>query len=583
MGTNSGWQGRAHRRRPPAGGRTRWAKRGMSTAVTRPWIASYPEGCRWDAPLAIGTLGALVDASVARWADRPALEYRGRQITYATLGATVDRIAAGFLRLGIAPGEPVGLLLPNTPWHPVSFLALARIGARVVHLSPLDAKRVLRHKLTDSGARTVITTDLPGMLPTALDLLEDGAAERILLGEDAHWGGEAGQGDPRTQSLSALATDPPESWPAVSPEDVALLQYTGGTTGMPKGAMLTHGNLTAAVSIYRNWHDGGVLVEGDQRVLAVLPLFHIYALTTVLLRHLAEGNEVLLRPRFDAETTLQDIATRRVTILSGVPTLWIALLNHPGAGNYDLSSLRACISGGAPLPFDVAARVEALLGQRLRIGWGMTETGPAGTRVPVAATPRPGIIGLPLPGVDLRIVALDDPSRALPPGEAGELAIRGPTVFTGYWNQPAETEAAFRDGWFLTGDIGRMEPDGMFFLMDRRKNMIISGGFNVYPAAIESAIYEHPDVTEVIVIGIPDPYRGQSAKAFVTLRPGAPELTLDALKAFLRDRIGRHEMPAALELRETLPRSPAGKLMASTLVAEERARAAGTPQEGSAP
>ncbi|MCR0982851.1 AMP-binding protein [Roseomonas populi] len=538
----------------------------------RPWKAAYPPGTRWDAPLEIGTLGSLLDGMAARWAERPALEYRGHRITYAVLKASVDRLAAGLLALGIAPGQAVGLLLPNTPWHPVCFLALTRIGARVVHLSPLDARRVLHHKLTDSGAKVVIGTDLPNLLAPAVELLESGVVDRLLLGEDATWGGEAGPGDPRAIPLSSVTADLPATWPAVSPDDVALLQYTGGTTGMPKGAMLTHGNLTAAVSIYRNWHDADLVVPGEERVLAVLPLFHIYALTSVLLRHLADGNEVLLRPRFDAEAVLRDIETLRVTSLSGVPTIWIALLNHPGAATFDLSSLRACVSGGAPLPFDVAARVEGLLGRPLRIGWGMTETAPAGTRVPAAITPRPGIIGVPLPGVDMRIVALEDPSRELPPGEAGEMAIRGPNVFTGYWNKPEETKAAFVDGWFLTGDIGRMEENGVFFLMDRRKNMIISGGFNVYPAAVEGAIYEHPDVTECIVIGIPDAYRGQSAKAFVTLRPGAPELTLDALKAFLRDRVGRHEMPVALELRESLPRTPAGKLMASALVDEERAR-----------
>ncbi|WP_458095718.1 AMP-binding protein [Roseomonas sp. WA12] len=543
----------------------------------RPWLASYPEGCRWDAPLEAGTLGGLLDRAVVRWSGRPALEYRGRRITYSELGAMVDRLAAGLLQHGVSRGQAVGLLLPNTPWHPVCFLALARIGARVVHLSPLDAKRVLHHKLTDSGARLVIVTDLGGLLPTALELIEAGVVDEVLLGEDAAWGGEAvAAPDARLRPLSAISADPPATWPAVAPEDVALLQYTGGTTGMPKGAMLTHANLTAVVSIYQSWQDGGVLVPGEQRVLGVLPLFHIYALSSVLLRHLADGNEILLRPRFDAEAVLRDIETLRVTVLSGVPTIWIALLNHPGASSHDLSSLRACISGGAPLPFEVAARVEALLGQRLRIGWGMTETGPAGTRVPVAANPRPGIIGLPLPRLDLRIVSLDDPTRALSPGEVGEMAIRGPTVFAGYWNQPEETAKAFRDGWFLTGDVGRMEADGMFFLMDRRKNMIISGGFNVYPAAIEGAIHEHPDVAEVIVIGIPDPYRGQSAKAFVTLRSGAPELTLDTLRVFLRDRLGRHEMPVALELRDSLPRSPAGKLLASALIAEERAR---NPQE----
>jgi len=552
-------------------------------APLRPWIASYPPGCRWDAPLSVGTIGGLLDAAVARWAGRPALEYRGHQVSYAALGEAVDRLATGLMDLGVTPGLPVGLLLPNTPWHPVCFLALAKLGARVVHLSPLDARRVLHHKLTDSGARLVITTDLPGLLPAALEMLDSGVADRILLGEDAAWGGEAaahaGEGDPRALPLSTLGDGlPVPDWPDVSPQDIALLQYTGGTTGLPKGAMLTHANLTSTVDIYRHWQDGGVLAEGEQRVMGVLPLFHIYALSSVLLRHLACGNEILLRPRFDAEAVLRDIGTRRVTIMPGVPTMWIALLKHPDAPRTDFSSLRACISGGAPLPFEVGAKVEALLGQRLHIGWGMTETSPAGTRVPVAATLRPGIIGVPLPGVDLRIVALDDPSRALPPGEPGEIAIRGPNVFAGYLNQPAQTAAAFRDGWFLTGDIGRMEPDGMFFLMDRRKNMIISGGFNVYPAAIEGAIYEHPDVNEVVVIGIPDAYRGQSAKAFVTLRPGTPEMTLEALKDFLRDRLGRHEMPAALELRAELPRSPAGKLLASALAAEELARGAPTQE-----
>ena len=543
-------------------------------APLRPWLASYPPGCRWDAPLSLTTIGDLLDGAVARWASHPALEYRGRQVTYRALGAAVEGLAAGLMRLGVSPGMPVGLLLPNTPWHPVCFLALAKLGARVVHLSPLDARRVLHHKLNDSGARLVVTTDLPSLLPTALDLVEAGVADRVLLGEDAAWGGEAGQGDARALSLSSLGGEPPAEWPAVSPRDVALLQYTGGTTGMPKAAMLTHANLTATVDIYRHWQDGSVLEEGEQRVMGVLPLFHIYALSSVLLRHIACGNEILLRPRFDAETALRDIETRRVTVMPGVPTMWIAILKHPDAARTDFSSLRACVSGGAPLPFEVGAKVEALLGQRLHIGWGMTETSPAGTRVPKSATLRPGIIGVPLPGVDMRVVALDDPSRALPPGEAGEIAIRGPNVFAGYLNQPAETAAAFRDGWFLTGDIGRMEADGMFFLMDRRKNMIISGGFNVYPAAIEGAIYEHPDVNEVVVIGIPDAYRGQSAKAFVTLRDGAPEMTLDALKDFLRDRLGRHEMPAALELRSELPRSPAGKLLASALVAEEMSRSA---------
>ncbi|MFC3125530.1 AMP-binding protein [Pseudoroseomonas globiformis] len=536
------------------------------------WEAAYPATCRWDAPIRPGTLSELFSGCITRWAGRPALEYRGERISYAALGEAVEQAAAAFRRLGVAPGETVGLFLPNTPWHPVCFFALARLGAIVVHLSALDARRELAHKLSDSGARLVVTTDLPGLVPQAAWLLETGAAERVVVGEDARWGGEApGPLPTGCLPISPLMAEAPpvQSWPAIAPEDVALLQYTGGTTGLPKGAMLTHGNLTAAVGIYQSWDDGERMVPGEQRVLGVLPLFHIYALTTVLLRHLADGNEILLRPRFEAGGVLRDIAAHRVTLFPGVPTMWIGLLNHPDAPRADFSSLHACISGGAPLPFDVAERVERLLRQRLRIGWGMTETAPAGTRVPVGATPRPGLIGVPLPGVELRVVGLDDPGRELPAGEAGEIAIRGPNLFRGYWNKPAETAMAFHQGWFLTGDLGRMEPDGLFTLLDRRKNMIISGGFNVYPAAIEAALYEHPDIHEAIVIGIPDEYRGQSAKAFVALRDGAPALTLEALRSFLSDRLGRHEMPAALEIRDSLPRSPAGKLLASALTNRE--------------
>lgn len=303
-------------------------------------------------------------------------------------------------------------------------------------------------------------------------------------------------------------------------------------------------------------------------------MFHIYALTVVLLTGLARGDELLLRPRFDIATTLADISERRATRFPGVPTIWIALANHPDSRRSDFSSLRVAGSGGAPMPFDVEQRVTALIGRRLGGGWGMTETSPTGTRIPDNAPRIPGLIGIPLPGIDLIVVDRTDGHRRLPPGEIGELAIRGPNVFAGYWNRPEDTATAFCDGFFLTGDIGAMDERGLFRLLDRKKNMIISGGFNVYPTQVESAIYEHPSVAEAIVIGVADAYRGEVAKAFVTLRPGAPALTLDALRDFLADRLGKHELPAALEVRDSLPRSPAGKLLAQVLRDEERAKAA---------
>ncbi|MBN9509133.1 MAG: AMP-binding protein [Alphaproteobacteria bacterium] len=547
----------------------------MTAAASQPWRAAFPTEADWDAPIATGIVTALLDRTAAEHGADPVIEFRDRRISYAGLAAAVDRLAAGLLADGVGRGDTVALYLPNTPWHPVSFFAIARTGARVVHLSTLDAPRELAFKLQDSGAHTLITTNLPGLLPAALALLEQGAVERLLVGDDAAWGPSPVAPlpvawDARIRPLPEGA--PPPRWPDVSPDDVCVLQYTGGTTGLPKGAMLSHRNLTAAVSIYRNWRGPMTVTAGAHRVITALPLFHIYALTTILLRGVADGNEMLLRTRFDVATTLADIAEKRATALPGVPTMWIALANHPAAQSCDFSSLRVSSSGGAPMPLDVEQRIGRLIGQRLTGGWGMTETSPAGTHIPHDAPPIPGLIGIPLPGIDMIVVDRDDPARVLAPDAVGELAIRGPNVFAGYWNRPQDNAAAFHDGWFLTGDIGAMDARGMFRLLDRKKNMIISGGFNVYPAMVENAIYEHPSVAEVIVIGVPDAYRGEAAKAFVALRPGAPTLTLEELQKFLADRVGRHEMPTALELRESLPRSPAGKLLAKVLRDEVRAK-----------
>jgi len=373
----------------------------------------------------------------------------------------------------------------------------------------------------------------------------------------------------------------PSHWPPVSADDIALLQYTGATTGVPKAAVLTHANLTAAVSSYRIWIGGqrGADAPPD-RVLAVLPLFHIYGLVSVVLRHLASGNELLLRSRFDIEAVLRDIEVNRVTAFPGVPTMWAALVNHPGIEQRDLSSLRACASGGAPLPVELAERFGRISGLPLPSGWGMTETSPAGISPPLRGPAKPGTIGLPLPGITVEVVALDDPHRVLGSSEAGELRIKGKNVMQRYWNRPDETAAAFADGGFLSGDIGTVDEDGYFFILDRKKDMILSGGFNVYPQVIEQAIYEHPDVEEALVIGVPDPYRGEAAKAFVKLKSGASPLTLDALKDFLADKIGRNEMPAALEIRAALPRTSVGKLSKKELIEEERARQPPSPEGG---
>lgn len=549
--------------------------------MVRPlWQQHFPEVCDWDAPLEITTLPHLLAAGVAAKGDAPALDFRGAKISYRSLASEVERLASGLSQAGVKAGDAIALLLPNTPYHPLAFFAVTRLGARVVHISALDARREILHKLKATGARRLITTDLPGFLPSAMEALGEGLLDEVLVGEDARWGA----GDitplpvperPDVRPLSALFIDAPLDAPLPKPEDIAVLQFTGGTTGLPKAAMLSHGNITSAVSMYRLWRDGGrPLVAGTEKIIAVLPLFHIYALTTVLLRHLRDGNEIFLRQRFDVETLIRDVSELKGTQFSGVPTMWVALLNRPGVEQVDFSSLKSCVSGGAPLPFEVQAKIEKIVGTQLNNGWGMTETAPAGSRVPFRVPRRPGLIGIPLPGLAMRIVSMETPGQELPVGDVGEIAIRGPNVFAGYLGDPQGTASSFHGDWFLTGDMGRMDESGLFEIVDRRKNMIISSGFNVYPAAVENAIYEHPSVQEVIVIGVPDAYRGQSARAYVVLKPGAPAFSLEDLTAFLADRLGRHEMPRSIEFRDALPRSPVGKLLPKVLMEEVAAQAA---------
>jgi long-chain acyl-CoA synthetase len=551
----------------------------------RPWERSYPPGVRWDAPLEIVTLPQMFDAFTAQWAAKPALEYRDRTTSYAELRAAVDAIASGLTDLGVGAGTAVALYLPNTPYHPVAFFAVLRCGGRVVHLSPLDAERELAFKLKDSGARILVTTNIGALTPMALKLKADGLVDLVVVGDDTAFGPSGLPTTPMPEEDASVvhfdrlraagAAGLPRDWPKLDAEDIALLQYTGGTTGRPKGAILTHANLTATGAMSKAWSAPQRLsTPGTEKVICVLPLFHMYALSAVMLRCLADGNELMLRPRFDVTTTLNDIEVKRATQFPGVPTMWIALAAVPDIAQRDFSSLRRVSSGGAPLPVEVAEQFHKLTGHRLVGGWGMTETSPAGTVVPLGWRPeKAGTIGLPLPGIMLEIVALDDPRRRLPPGEKGEMRIKGLNVAKGYWNAPQETAAAFVDGWFLTGDIGYMDADGYFYLVDRKKDMIVSGGFNVYPRAIEDAVYEHPSVAEVVVVGVPDAYRGEAAKAFVKLKPGAASFTLDELRAFLADKLGRHEMPAQLEFRDALPKTAVGKLSKKELAAEARQKA----------
>ena len=536
--------------------------------MTHPGEAFYPQGVHWDDQIARGTLPDLLSKAVAEFGTRTAIEFRDRPISYGELQAMVEVAASALLRAGYGRNHSVALFLGNSPDHPVNFFGALKAGARVVHLSPLDGERALSHKLSDSGARILITSDLAALLPVALKFLEKGLLDRLIVCEDDHWGAVGNPHAPIPDHPAIISysqfiagATPPAQWPEIAADDVALLQYTGGTTGLPKGAMLSHGNLTSAVSIYEIWsRPARAQRAAADRVICVLPLFHIYALTVILLRSLERGDLISLHQRFDLEAVMRDIEFKRATSFPGVPTMWIAIASLPDLERRDLSSLVSCGSGGAPLPVEVARIFERKTNMKLKSGWGMTETCSPGTGHPPTGPEKPGSIGLMLPGIEMDVVALDDATKVLPPGETGEIRIRGPNVTRGYWNRPQETAEAFVGDRFLTGDIGYMDSDGYFYLVDRKKDMIISGGFNVYPQMIEQAIYEHPAVQEVIVIGIPDAYRGEAAKAFVKLRAGAIAFALDDLKAFLAGKLGKHEIPAALEFVDELPKTSVGKL-----------------------
>lgn len=556
------------------------------------WEKSYPRGIHWDAHLPTVPLYNLMDISFKTYAQQYICDFLGRRYTYHEIESLADRAAKGFQKLGVKRGVHVGLFLPNCPQHIIAFLGILKAGGVIVNMSPLDAPRELEHKVIDSEVEIVVTLSLRALYPQIAPLLGKGKLRTLVVSglEDVL---------PFPKSIlfpllkkKDIALIPCDSkhvrWktllnneggtpiPLVADpaEEVAVLQYTGGTTGVPKAAMLTHANLTAAIQQYDMWTDGEVKVleKGKERVLAVLPLFHVYAMTAVMLRGISSGSELILHPRFELEAVLKDIDVKKPTVFPGVPTMYMAIINHPDIGKYNLHSLKYCGSGGAPLPVEVQQRFEQLSGCKLVEGWGMSETSPSGTTNPVDGTGKKGSIGLPLPGVIIEVVDVDDPLKLLPNGETGEICIRGPNVMKGYWKKPDATAEAFAGGRFHTGDVGYIDADGYIFLVDRKKDMIISGGFNVYPRNIEDAIYQHPAVEEVTVIGIPDDYRGQSAKAFVKIRAGANPFTLEELKVFLKDRLGKHEMPAALEIRDQLPKTVVGKLSKKELVAEEEAK-----------
>ena len=558
-----------------------------------PWIKSYPAHIRWDLDVAPTPVHQILDNAAAKWPDRPALQFMGRRIAYRKLQSLVHRAAKGLQKLGVGPGVHVGLYLPNSPQYVISFYAVLKAGGTVVNYSLLDAAKVLEHKIEDSETDFLITLDLTTLYPQMAAMLGKTRLKRLIVSSFGEFTASPAEVSAKLQAEGQLCSIPVdhrnlsfsellandgnvESSALENPDEtVAVLQYTGGTTGLPKGAMLTHSNLVSACAQMWESLNGSprVLVEGQERFIAVLPAFHIYALTVNVLLGIRAGAELILHTRFDPAAVLKDVTEQRVTSLPGVPTMFTALINYPGVDKLDLSSLKYCLSGGAPLPLEVAERFSKLVGCPLREGWGMTETSPTGTFTPKPGMRKPGSCGMPMSRIVIKMLDLADPTRYVPPGERGEMCIRGPNVMKGYWKNPEATTAMTTfDGFLRTGDVALMDADGYITIVDRTKDMILCGGFNVYPRILEEAIYEHAGVEEVIVIGVDDEYRGQSPKAFVKLKAGAESFSLEQLQTFLKSRLGKHEMVQGLDIRAELPKTPVGKLSKKELIDEERRR-----------
>jgi long-chain acyl-CoA synthetase len=547
----------------------------------RPWVKSYPPNVRWDAPLDLSSVQSVLEKAAGQFGPKAALDFMNKRISYAELDALANRAAKGFQKLGVKPGVHVGLYLPNTPHYVIAFFGVLKAGGVVVNYSPLDALPTLQLKVNDSETDILVTLDLASLYPQAEKLLASTRLKTLVIGEFAEMTPAPAPVGAQMKAAGMLADvkhddrhiafrdliDNDGRYQAhplgALADELAVIQYTGGTTGSPKGAMLTHANLTAACSLYAEVMTRGEegMRVGEERVLCILPLFHIYSLTVVMLLGFRLGSELVLHPRFDPVAAVKDIIEKKITVYLGVPTMHVAILSVPGVEKLDFSALRLCGSGGAPLPVAVQDRFESVIGCALNEGWGMTETAPLGTFNPRDGVRRRGSCGVPYPGTEMKFIDVTDPEREVKLGERGEICVKGPNIMKGYWKKPEATANSMTaDGFFRTGDVGYMDEDGYVYIVDRTKDMLLCGGFNVYPRNIEEAIYQHPSVEEVSVIGIPDDYRGETPKAFVKLKAGATPLTVEDMKAFLKDRLGKHEMIGAMEIRAELPKTPVGKI-----------------------
>jgi long-chain acyl-CoA synthetase len=557
-------------------------------ALPRPWLASYPPGVpeSYDYPLV--PLTRFLDDAAQDFPHTEAVEFLGYSLSYRELRDQVDRFAAALRQLGVGKGDRVGIVLPNCPQHVVAVFAILRLGAIVAENNPLYTEAELEHQINDAGCTVLVILDpvyqriarLKGKLPTVRHVIATGIQDALpfpknllfpLRGrkDGTYYAIGEGEGVLRMSDLIARTAPTVEQAQVDPREDVAMLVYTGGTTGVSKGVMLTHFNLVANAFQARLWMPD--VQAGRENILCILPFFHSYGLTTELTLGVLSAATLTLLPRFDLGMALRAIDKRKPTLFPGVPTMYVALNSAPDVRKYDLTSVRACLSGAAPLPVEVAKQFEDLTGAKLREGYGLTETSPITHANPIYGKAKKGSIGLPVTDTVCAIVDLDDPTKLVEPGQPGELAIWGPQVMKGYWRRPDATEDMIREGWLLTGDVAQIDDEGYFAIVDRKKDMIIAGGFNIYPRDIEEVLYEHPKVQKAVVAGIPDPYRGETVKAYIVLKTGQ-RATEQEMDAWCREKLAAYKVPKQYEFRAELPETMVGKVLRRLLIDEELAK-----------
>ncbi|GGJ70666.1 long-chain acyl-CoA synthetase [Anoxybacillus voinovskiensis] len=550
------------------------------------WLAYYPPHIPHHIDYPPKRLPDYLRETAMQFGSKVAIDFLGKRVTFQQLYEQSLKFANYLIALGLQKGDRVSIMLPNCPQAVISYYGVLMAGGIVVQTNPLYTERELEHQLNDSGATVLVTLDM--LYPKAAKVKERTSLQHVVITSIQDY-------LPLMKKMLYPLMQKKQNQPLVSieeksdqhllkrimsiapakeinvqidpVEDIALLQYTGGTTGFPKAAMLTHRNLIANTLMCAHWMYR--CQKGEEVILGVLPFFHVYGMTTIMNLSIMQAYKMILLPKFDVETVLKTIEKKKPTLFPGAPTMYIALLNHPNLANYDLSSIKVCISGSAPLPVEVQQKFEQITGGKLIEGYGLTEASPVthsnflwdGERVK-------GSIGVPWPDTEAKIVSLETGEEANV-NEIGELIVRGPQVMKGYWNQPFETESVLRDGWLYTGDMGYMDERGYFFIVDRKKDMIIASGYNIYPREVEEVLYEHPKVQEAVVIGVPDEYRGETVKAFIVLKEGM-QCTEEELDQFMRSRLAAYKVPRIYEFRKELPKTAVGKILRRALAEEHK-------------